>query len=147
MKAGQNNIKFHFIETQFAFHQRKALKVFIQKIFLLEGKRAGELSFIFCDDEYLLQINRQFLSHDYYTDIITFDLSEDAESVSGEIYISINRVKENSSTFKSSFTKELHRVIFHGILHLCGYKDKSKAQKSLMRALEDKYLLQYNLFH
>ncbi len=144
MKTGRFNIKFHFEDIIFVFHQRKALKAFIEKIFLLEGKVAGELSFIFCDDEYLLQINRQYLSHDYYTDIITFDLSENKDKINGEIYISIDRVKENATTFKSSFSKELHRVIFHGVLHLCGHKDKTRMQKSQMRSLEDKYLQQYS---
>jgi rRNA maturation RNase YbeY len=145
MNAGKHNIKFHFADIRFPFHQRKALKAFIAQIFLEEGKKAGELSFVFCSDEHLLQINRQFLLHDYYTDIITFDLSGGKDKVDGEIYISIDRVKENADTFRAHFSRELHRVIFHGILHLCGYKDKTSAQKKQMRTLEEKYLQQYYL--
>jgi probable rRNA maturation factor len=101
------------------------------------------LNYIFCTDEYLLQVNRDFLQHDYYTDIITFDLSDTSKRVSGEIYISVDRVKDNALTQGVSFTEELHRVIFHGALHLCGYKDKKPAEVKAMRSAEDKYLELY----
>ena len=89
-----------------------------------------------------MEINRQFLKHDYYTDIITFDLS-DTNAIHAEVYISIERVKENATTLKASFKSELHRVIFHGALHLCGYKDKSDTEKKKMRQKEDVYLSCY----
>lgn len=95
------------------------------------------LDYIFCDDAYLIEINRQFLQHDTYTDIITFDLSDQAGHLNGEIYISVERVKENAQRFEHTYIRELHRVIFHGVLHLCGFKDKTKEQKAIMRARED----------
>ena len=101
------------------------------------------LRYIFCSDKYLLEINRQYLNHDYYTDIITFNLSNHPEAVQGEIYISIDRVKDNARQFNASFTQELHRVIFHGALHLCGYKDKTAKEEKLMREKEDQYLALY----
>ena len=95
---------------------------------------------MFCSDEYLLRINRDYLQHDYYTDIITFDLSEPGGPVQGEIYISVDRVRDNAKELAVSIQKELHRVIFHGVLHLCGYTDKTKQDQARMRALEEKYL-------
>src|SRR6202000_2206007 len=91
-------------------------------------------------DDYLREINRQYLDHDYYTDIITFDLSEKGQSINAEIYISVDRVRENARKFGSSLRQELHRVIFHGALHLCGYKDKTSAQEKEIRKMEEKYL-------
>ncbi len=101
------------------------------------------LTFIFCTDEYLLEINRSYLKHDYYTDIITFDLSENISSCIGELYISIDRVKDNANTHAADTNTELHRVIFHGILHLCGYGDKSEQEIVIMRRKENYYLRQY----
>lgn len=103
----------------------------------------GGLSYIFCSDSYLLVINQQYLEHDDYTDIITFDLSSSPKEIVGEVYISIDRVKENAHELSVSFNTELHRVIFHGALHLCGYKDKSIKDASVMRFKEDKYLKLY----
>jgi rRNA maturation RNase YbeY len=100
------------------------------------------MAFIFTSDKRLLEINRQFLQHDYYTDIITFDLS-DSKSTKAEVYISIDRVKENTRIHGTSFKSELHRVIFHGVLHLCGYKDKTKKEKEEMRGMEAFYLMKY----
>ena len=105
-------------------------------------KKAG-LTYIFCSDEALLEINRQFLNHDTFTDIITFDLSENEEELTGEIYISTDRVKENADKFKTDYKDELHRVIFHGALHLCGFKDKTKKDQEAMRRQEDKCLADY----
>jgi rRNA maturation RNase YbeY len=102
-----------------------------------------DLTYIFCNDDYLLEINKEFLNHDTFTDIITFDMSEDKETLNGEIYISIDRVKENAAKFETSYNQELHRVIFHGALHLCGFKDKKTADKELMRQQEDMCLHQY----
>jgi rRNA maturation RNase YbeY len=124
--------------------QRKQLRKFIGSMVELEGNTIEALSFVFCSDDFLLQINRDFLSHDYYTDIITFDFSDDGSgAIAGEIYISVDTVRENARSYSTSITRELHRVIFHGILHLCGYKDKTKSQKHVMRQKEDYYLNQY----
>lgn len=100
------------------------------------------INYIFCTDNALLKINRQFLNHDFYTDIITFDLSE-STSVRAEVYISVDRVKDNAQEIGVSFKSEVHRVIFHGALHLCGYKDKSKKEKEKMRRKEEFYLKKY----
>jgi probable rRNA maturation factor len=135
-------VQFHFL-TPVTLGGRTALKSFITALFRREGGQLASLSYIFCSDEYLLGINQQFLQHDDYTDIITFDLSEPGAATSGEIYISIDRVRENAAGLGLSFKEELHRVIFHGALHLCGYKDKSPKAQKQMRAAEDKYLSLY----
>lgn len=109
-------------------------------MFQEERGKTKELTYIFCTDDYLLNINRNFLQHDYYTDIITFDLSEQKDGSHGEIYISIDRVKDNAVHLKEPLQRELLRVIFHGALHLCGYKDKTKVQERTMRKKEDYYL-------
>lgn len=121
---------------------RNALKIFIERIFKKEKKGLGTINYIFCSDKRLLEINRTYLKHDYLTDIITFDLSEGL-ATTAEIYISIDRVKENARNNKVSFKNELHRVIFHGALHLCGYKDKKKEEIAEMRQKEDHYLALY----
>jgi len=108
-----------------------------------EVKKAS-FTYVFCSDDHLHQMNQQFLDHDTLTDIITFDLSENDNTLAGEIYISIDRVKENAAKFKVSYTDELHRVIFHGALHLCGFKDKKDADKKVMRQKEDECLSEYN---
>jgi probable rRNA maturation factor len=131
-------VQFHFLQPA-SFTNRTLVKEVIKDLFKKEKTRLANLTYIFCSDEYLLDINRQYLNHNYYTDIITFDLSEDHQ-VTGEIYISIDRVKDNAREFKTTFQKELLRVIFHGALHLCGYKDKSNKEQILMRKAEDKYL-------
>ena len=104
------------------------------------NKQLGEISYIFCSDEQLLEINKEFLNHDYYTDIITFDYSE-ADVISGDLFISIERIKDNAKTLKTSYQEELHRVIIHGVLHLLGYKDKTEVESENMRKLEDECLL------
>ena len=135
-------INFHFLDRNPTLANRKVLKLFIEQLFIKEKTGLESLSYIFCSDEYLLQVNKDFLKHDFYTDVITFDLSSTKETV-GEVYISIDRVKENAQTMGISFKNELHRVIFHGALHLCGYKDKTKADEASMRSKEDKYLNSY----
>ncbi len=120
----------------FSLKEKASIKNWISKILKQEGKTPGSISYFFCTDEYLLHINRQFLQHDFYTDIITFDYSEKTK-VEGEIFISIDRVKENAHSFKQPFERELMRTIIHGILHLCGYTDKTAANKKTMRAKED----------
>ena len=112
---------------------------FISNILISEKKTEGDVVLIFCSDEYLLEINKKHLNHNYYTDIITFDYCVE-NIVSGDLYISIDRVKENSKTFNDSFINELSRVVIHGVLHLCGYNDKTEADQKNMRNLENKYL-------
>ena len=132
-------IQFNFLES-IDLRDRTRLKKFLVSLFKKEGKILGELQYIFCTDDYLLEINRQYLNHDYFTDIITFDLSEKNQPVNAEIYISVDRVRENARDYNSSLKQELHRVIFHGALHLCGFKDKSPRDEKIMRQMEDKYL-------
>lgn len=136
------SVSFHFSE-KVSLSNRTDLKAFIIDLFRKEKKKLGELSYVFCSDAYLLDINKQYLKHNYYTDIITFDLSVVPGLISGEIYISVDRVKDNAQNFNASFKEELHRVIFHGALHLCGYRDKTEAEEILMRKMEDKYLRRY----
>ena len=111
----------------------------ISKVCINENYNLGDISLIFCSDEYLLDMNRTHLDHDYYTDIITFDYT-DNQIVSGDLFISIDRVRDNASDFNVSFDHELHRVIIHGVLHLCGYKDKSDDEEKLMRTKENNAL-------
>ena len=139
MTAPLAPIKFHLIKS-FNLSQRRKLKASLRYLMDKEERSFSSLDYIFCSDEYLLKINQDFLKHDDLTDIITFDLSEPAEPTRGEIYVSIDRVRENASQFKVSFQKELHRVLIHGALHLCGYKDKTKPQKQEMRRKEDYYM-------
>ena len=109
-----------------------------------EGYKPKEISIIFCSDEYLLEINKQHLNHNYFTDIITFDLTpKNEKEITSELYISTDRVKHNAKDYNTTISNELHRVIFHGILHLCGFKDKSKKDTVLMRAKEQEYLSLY----
>jgi probable rRNA maturation factor len=125
---------------------KKRLKAFLFLLFKREGKLLDGMNIVFCSDEYLLDINKQHLQHDFYTDIITFDLSERKNSpVVAELYISIDRVMDNASLLKTKFSNELHRVIFHGALHLCGFGDKSKKDIALMRLKEEEYLNLYFL--
>jgi probable rRNA maturation factor len=136
-------VTFHQL-TKVNLQNRKALKVFIPRLFKKEGKTFESVTYIFCSDDYLLEVNKNFLQHDFYTDIITFDLSLSKSSPTiGEIYISVDRVKENAITHKTTFELELHRVIFHGALHLCGYKDKIKKDALLMRDKEEDCLSMY----
>ena len=139
-------INFYFIDIHSTLTHRTLLKRFIHGIFKSEKKLLEELKVIFCKDSYLLNINQEYLSHDDYTDIITFDLSENASPTIGEIYISLDRVKENAKIYRESWTRELHRVIFHGVLHLCGYKDKSPKNAREMKAKEEEYLQKYSQF-
>lgn len=130
---------FNNIDISFLLKQKKAVRAWIEKTITKEGFKTGSISFNFCSDDYLLEVNKEHLDHDFYTDIITFDFCEN-NIVSGDIYISIDRVRDNAQTEKQSPTKELHRVIIHGILHLCGYKDKKPAEARQMREKEDYYL-------
>jgi probable rRNA maturation factor len=136
-------IRFFFQRPFSNLKQRQQLKRFLLTIFKKEKHQLKSLTYIFCSDEELLEINRQFLKHDYYTDIITFNLAPSSSPIEGEIYISIDRVKENALQLDTSIIEEAYRVIFHGALHLCGYKDKTKADQLEMRKAEDKYIKLY----
>jgi rRNA maturation RNase YbeY len=143
MSGTNNKIHFHFHSPVHILKNRADLKTFLVKLIKKEGKRIQAINFIFCSDSYLLQINKEHLKHDYYTDIITFQLSTFNEPLIADIYISVERVKDNASNYQTTFTKELHRVIFHGLLHLCGYKDKTKQENATMRSKEEHYLKLY----
>jgi probable rRNA maturation factor len=121
------------------FVSKKELKRFVKELVAHEGKQLKELSLVFTDDEYLLEVNKQYLNHDYFTDVITFDYS-DFPNVSGDVMISLDRVKDNAHSMNLDFETELYRVVFHGALHLCGYKDKEKEDAALMRSKEDFYI-------
>ena len=136
-------INFHF-QKLFTLKHRNRLKYFILFIFKSEKKKLSKLNIVFCSDSYLLKINHNFLNHNFFTDIITFDFTPIGEkAIEAEIYISVDRVKENAKIFKMSTRQEFHRVIFHGVLHLCGYTDKSKLQKVKMTQMEEVYLEKY----
>lgn len=133
-------ISFNTGDRSFVFQQKLLLKSFIESIFKREKKQLAELRYVFCSDDMLLDINRNFLQHDYFTDIITFGLSEKGQPIEAEIYISIDRVKDNAQMLGVTYKEEMLRVLFHGALHLCGYKDKTKSEIVTMRAKEDRYL-------
>ena len=132
------NILFHS-ECNFTLSKQDARSRWIINSVINESKRVGKLSFIFCTDEYLLEKNIQFLDHDTYTDIITFDYCE-GDLISGDIFVSIERVTENANAFGVNFEDELDRVLIHGVLHLAGYQDKRKEEVNTMREKEDFYL-------
>lgn len=135
------DISFFSEDIDFTLKQKAKVRSWIGDTIKAEGfSRIGELSFVFCSDDYLLEINKQYLNHDTYTDIVTFDSSESEEVIAGDIFISVERTRENAEKFGVSETDELHRVIIHGVLHLCGYYDKEKADKELMTAKENEYL-------
>ena len=133
-------ISFRAGERSFSFQQKTLVKNFIETIFRKEKKPLAAINYIFCSDDMLLQMNKDFLQHDYYTDIISFGLSDPNEPIEAEIYISIDRVKDNALTMGTTYRNEMLRVLFHGALHLCGYKDKTKSEISTMRSKEDRYL-------
>jgi rRNA maturation RNase YbeY len=143
MMQATPRISFHFL-TPCRLPERRRLKVFIASLFKREKYQLVELSYIFCSDSYLLRLNQDFLNHRDYTDILTFPFSDaNNRLVSGDIYISVDRVRENAGNLNLPFQEELHRVIFHGALHLCNYKDKTKRDKSIMRAKENLYLKRF----
>jgi probable rRNA maturation factor len=134
-----SKIKFFFENVPPFKVDRELLDKHVQYLIGNEGREMGEISIVFCTDTYLLGMNKKYLKHAYYTDIITFDYVENS-IISGDLFISIERVKENASRFKVTFEVELYRVIFHGILHLIGYDDKTTEEKALIRDKEDFYL-------
>ena len=136
-------ISFNIADATATLKNRVALKSFIEKRVKKEGLSIESLNYVFCSDKYLLEINKQFLDHNYYTDIISFDLSEVPGQLIGEVYISVDRVKDNAKTHGASVREELLRVIFHGALHFCGYKDKKPADAKKMRQMEELWLSAY----
>jgi rRNA maturation RNase YbeY len=143
--TSKSKVYFFFENTGITLKNRYRLKGFIETLFKNENKNLQTINYIFCSDNRLLNINQSYLGHDYYTDILTFDLSENSAAISGEVYISMDRVRDNARITGVTITSELHRVIFHGALHLCGYKDKSAQDEAKMRKKEDLYLTKY--FH
>jgi probable rRNA maturation factor len=133
------NVSFYFEECKKFSLDRKRITIDINDIIKSENFKSGKISVILCSDEYLLNINREYLKHDYYTDIITFNYGED-NFVSGDLFISVERVTENADEYGQSFENELYRVIYHGILHLVGFDDKEESSKKLMKMKEDFYL-------
>ena len=137
-------IQFFEEDIAYKLKNKTAVRKWITNTIKSEGYSLQELTYVFCSDEYLLGINQQYLDHDTYTDIITFDNSEEEGLIVGDIFISIERIKENAAKFAVTETQELHRVMIHGILHLCGYKDKSKTDAELMRKKENASLHSLN---
>ena len=136
----------YFYESDFRINKESIYSDWIKAVFVSEGKRFEEINYIFCDDEYLLKINKEYLNHDYYTDIITFDNSV-SSLIMSDIYISAERVKENASHYVVDFMDELRRVMIHGVLHLCGYKDKTTEEQELMTVKENEKLLMFHVEH
>ena len=132
-------ILFHTLDADPQLKQKNALKRWISDCIFLENKKPGDINVIFCSDDHLLEMNRTHLNHDYYTDIITFDFSQ-GNTVSGDLYISFDRVKDNANQNCAPLKHETYRVIIHGVMHLCGYKDKLKKDIALMRQQEEKCL-------
>ncbi len=128
-------ISFNY-ETEFELNNEAIYSSWISKVIVSENKKEGEINYVFCDDEYLLKLNIEYLNHDTLTDIISFDYSLGNE-LNGDIFISIERVKENANDFEVSFEEELKRVLVHGILHYCGFKDKSPEDEAQMRSKEE----------
>ena len=137
-------ISFNY-ETDFELENEAQYEDWISRIIESEGFDEGEINYIFCDDDYLLKVNQDYLDHDYYTDIITFDYVK-GKTISGDIFVSLPRILDNASTLSQNFESEFNRVLAHGILHLCGYKDKTEEEKSQMRAKEDFYINQFKNF-
>ena len=140
MEKGEINF---FSENEFILKDEKDYREWIERSILSEDKFIGDISFVFCNDEYLHKINLQYLSHDTYTDIISFDNTL-GNILQGDIFISTERIRENAQNFNAEFSEELKRVLIHGVLHFCGYKDKTERQKELMRRKEEEKML---LFH
>jgi rRNA maturation RNase YbeY len=137
-------VRFSYADRKLNYAKKTRLKAFVASLFEREGRQLDELTYVFCSDDYLLDINRRFLDHDFFTDIITFDLSPvPGSAISGEVYISVDRVKDNARTLQLSFEEELVRVVCHGALHLCGYADKTKREIREMRDKEESYLRLY----
>ncbi|WP_396155725.1 rRNA maturation RNase YbeY [Flavobacterium macrobrachii] len=138
-------ISFNY-ELDFTLDDEQAFQDWLSEVITSENNTEGEINYIFCDDDYLLEINQQYLNHDTLTDIISFDYSI-GNDLHGDIFISIERVKENALDFNVSFQEELKRVMVHGVLHYCGYKDKSQNDEKLMRQKEDEKIKMFHVKH
>lgn len=136
-------INFNY-ETDFILENEDAIGSWISAVIISENKKEGEVNYIFCDDEYLHEINMEYLNHDTLTDIISFDYTVGNE-ISGDIFVSVERVLDNSKDYNTSFSEELKRVLVHGILHYCGYKDKSESDEVLMRNKEDEKIAMFHV--
>ena len=136
-------INYFFEDTNFKFNKRRATSKWLKSAIALENKKLGDISIIYCSDDYLLEINKQYLSHDYYTDVITFNYCE-GDLISGDIFISVDTIKANAAEYGASFDNELCRVMVHGILHLIGYDDDCESNQLIMRQKEDFYLERYD---
>ncbi|MBR6660681.1 MAG: rRNA maturation RNase YbeY [Bacteroidales bacterium] len=136
-------INYFFEDTNFKFNKRRATSKWLKSAIALENKKLGDISIIYCSDDYLLEINKQYLSHDYYTDVITFNYCE-GDLISGDIFISVDTIKANAEEYGASFDNELCRVMVHGILHLIGYDDDCESNQLIMRQKEDFYLERYD---
>jgi rRNA maturation RNase YbeY len=136
-------INFNY-ESEFQLENEEAISNWISTSIISEGKKEGEISYIFCDDEYLHKINLEYLNHDTLTDVISFDYTMGNE-IGGDIFISVERVADNAKDFKVSFEEELMRVMIHGVLHYCGYKDKGESNEELMRSKEDEKLAMFHV--
>lgn len=136
------SIKIYYDKIKFRIHKTGEIKKFLEKVIMVERKVPGDLKFIFTDDETELEINRKFLGHDYYTDVITFDYS-DGNKINGEIYISTETLKKNARIYNAGMKDELMRVMIHGILHLCGYNDDDKKSKELMFGRQEELLMEF----
>lgn len=132
-------ISYNTVNVKMPKIQRRAISAWVKGVAAVYGKRVGEVAYVFCDDEEILRVNREFLQHDYYTDIITFDYSED-KTISGDLFISLDTVKSNAQLFNKSYDEELHRVVIHGILHLCGVNDKGPGEREIMEKAENEAL-------
>jgi probable rRNA maturation factor len=139
-----NNIRFFKEDIRFRLLYQKKLQQWIKRAVKSKKFQIEEINYIFCSDQHLLHLNKQFLGHDFYTDIITFDNSEEKKKISADIFISVERVKANAEKYNTAFKDELHRVLIHGVLHLLGYKDKTKKDREKMRMAEDKWLSKRN---
>lgn len=136
-------INFNY-ENEFNLENEGVISNWLSQVIVSEKKKEGEINYIFCDDEYLLKINLEYLNHDTLTDIISFDYTVGNE-INGDIFISVERVQDNANDFEVSFEEELRRVLVHGVLHYCGYKDKSEQDEVLMRSKEDEKLAMFHV--
>lgn len=143
-KIPLNKVSFLTADIRFNLKNRRKIREWIIRSVGLVNKKTGEISYIFCSDNFLLDLNRDYLNHDTLTDVISFGLSDDPGILSGEIYISVPRVRENAVLFMQTAEDELHRVMIHGVLHLAGYTDNNNAEKKAMRELEQRYLDNYH---
>ena len=138
-----HSVHFYFEKVGLTLKERGKLKCFINSLIAKEKKSLNNLNYIFCNDNTLLEINRKYLNHNFYTDVISFDLSSSRKEILADIYISVDRIRENAKSFKITMEEELHRVMLHGLLHLCGYNDKTEGERKLIRKKEDFYLNLY----